>query len=61
MFDKQKLENCKMFVVYTPGLLAAFLLVVRPPLFALGRGPITPPSPAMVIMDQKDLNSKKKK
>ena len=44
----------------TLGLLAAFFSVVRPPLFGLGRGPITPPGPAMVLMDQKDLNSKNK-
>ena len=42
-----------------PGLLAAFL-VVRPPLFGLGRGPITPLGPAMVVIDRKDLNSKTK-
>ena len=27
--------------------------------FGLGRGPITPPGPAMVLMDRKELNSKK--
>ena len=42
----------------TPGRLAAFFSVVRPPLFRLGRGPITPPGPAMVLMDRKDLNKK---
>ena len=29
--------------------------------FGLGRGPITPPDPAMVLMDRRDLNSKTKK
>ena len=29
--------------------------------FGLGRGPITPPGPAMIITDRKDLNSTKKK
>ena len=38
-----------------------FFLVVRPPLFGIGRGPITPPGPAMVVIDRKDLNSKTKK
>ena len=44
----------------TPGLLAVFFSVVRPPLFGLWRGPITPPDPAMVRMDRKDLNSEHK-
>ena len=45
------------------GLLAAFFSVSRPPkeplsppLFGLGRGPITPPGPAMVLLDRKDIN-----
>ena len=38
-----------------------FFLVVRPPLFGLGRGPITPPGTAMFLMDRKDLNSKTNK
>ena len=42
------------------GLFLAFwllFLVVRPPLFGLGKGPITPPpGPAMVVLDRKDLN-----
>ena len=41
--------------------LASFSPVVRPPWFGLGRGPTTPPDPAMVRTDQKDLNSNKTK
>ena len=33
--------------------------MIRPPYFGLGRGPITPPNPAMVRMDRKDLNLNK--
>ena len=33
-----------------------FFLVVRSPLFGLGRGAIIPPGPAMVVIDRKDLN-----
>ena len=36
-----------------------FFSVVRPPLFGLGRGLITPPGPAMVRMNRKDLNLNK--
>ena len=49
------------YIPNIPGLLAAFFLVVRPPLFGLGRSPITPPGPAMVVIDRKDLNSRNKK
>ena len=41
-------------------LLAIFSPVVRPPSFGLGRGPTTPPDPAMVRTSRKDLNSKRK-
>ena len=38
-----------------------FFSGVSPPLFGLERGPITPPGPAMVLTDRKDLNSNKTK
>ena len=37
-----------------------FFVVVRPPVFWLWEGSITPPGPAMVRLDRKDLNSKTK-
>ena len=42
------------------GLFGYFVPGGSPTLFGLGRGPITPPDPAMVQTDRKDLNSKKK-
>ena len=36
-------------------------MVVRPPVFWLWEESITPPGPAMVRLDRKDLNSKTKK
>ena len=41
---------------YISAFWATFSRVVPPPLFCLGRGPITPPGPAMVLTDRKDLN-----
>ena len=45
---------------YTIGLLAVFFSVARPPVIWPwpGRGPITPPGPVIVSMDQKNLNLK---
>ena len=40
---------------YTPGLLDAFSGWFANLSFALGRGPHTPPGPAMVVIDRKDL------
>ena len=45
----------------TLGLLGYFLWWVAHLCFGLARGPITLPGPAMVLMDQRDLNSKAKK
>ena len=42
------------------GLLAAFFRWFTHLRFGLGRGPITPPGPAVVSMDRKDLNKIKK-
>ena len=41
--------------------MATFSPVVRPPLFWLGRGPITPPGPAMVDNGPKGPKFKQKK
>ena len=47
---------------WTPGLLAVFFFSwFAHPWFGLGRVPITPPGPAMVFVDRKDLNKKKNK
>ena len=46
---------------YSAFLASFFSPVVRPPYFGLGKGPITPPGPAIVRMDRKYLNSKKTK
>ena len=43
------------------GLIGYFVTGGSPTLFDLGRGPITPPDPAMVRADRKDLNSNKTK
>ena len=43
------------------GLFGYFVFGGSPTLFGLGRGPTTPPDPAMVRMDRKDLNSNKTK
>ena len=54
-------EMMKLFM-FVKGMLLAlwvFLLWFAHLVFDLGRGPITPPGPAMVLMDQKELNSKK--
>ena len=40
---------------------ATFPRVGCPPYFGLGRGPITPPGPAMLRANRKDLNSNKTK
>ena len=45
----------------TFGLFGYFVLGGSPTLFGLGRGPITPPDPAMVRAVRKDLNSNKTK
>ena len=42
------------------GLFGYFFTGGSPTCFGLGRGPITPPGPAVVRMDRKDLNSNKK-
>ena len=47
-----------------PPLIRRFWLVFHrgsPTLFGLGRGPVTPPDPAMIRMDRKDLNSNRTK
>ena len=56
----QLLQLLQYLTLYS-AFLASFLPVVRPPSFGLGRGPITPPGPAMVRTDRKDLNSNKTK
>ena len=48
-------------IPYTRPILATFLWWFAHLYFGPGRGPITPPGPAMVRLDQKDLNSKTKK
>ena len=63
-FSIVRIEACVLSpnsVHITTTLLAFWLFffqVVRPPLFGLGRSPITPPGPAMALMDRKDLNPK---
>ena len=49
----------RMANIYSP-CLAAFSTGGSPTCFGLVRGPITPPDPAMVRTDWKDLNSNKK-
>ena len=44
---------------YTCGLLATFSGWFAHLCFGLGRGPIIPPGPEMVVIDRKDLNKKK--
>ena len=46
---------------YFISLFGYFVLGGSPTSFGLGRGPITPPNPAMVRTDRKDLNSNKTK
>ena len=52
----------KSKVIIILGLFGYFVIGDGSPiLFGLGRGPITPPGPAMVWLDRKDLNSSKTK
>ena len=56
---KQAAMKLRNFV-YTLGLLTDFFSWFAHLYLGLRRSPITPPSPAMVLMDREDISSKKK-